>query len=97
MRDTGHLYLDRHGEITLNLFGRLAGTLGNHLDARRHRIGIRFDVETGKAHYARTEEKQRHQDHQHPLLEGKCDNPVHSLLAARSMNKLPLVTTDSVD
>src|SRR5258708_12497348 len=97
MRGGGHLYLDGNGEITLHLLGRLAGTLGNRLDARRHWIGIGFDVETGKAHDARTEKKQCHQDHEHPLLEGKCDNPVHSLLTARSMNKLPLVTTDSVD
>src|SRR5271166_1913219 len=95
VRDAGHLNLDRNGEITLYLFGRLAGTLGDKLDAWRHWIGIGFDVEVHKTDNARTEEKHHYDDHEHPLLQCKCDDAVQLRFVLSEILFSPLIRSVS--
>src|SRR5579883_2397198 len=96
-----HLDFDRDRDIALDLLGGLARALGHDIDERRHRIGIGLDVEPEKAYDARAEEKEQQDHHQDTLSQRKGDDGVHrrsrvsgySPCAARSMKRLPLVTT----
>src|SRR5260221_10416552 len=106
MRDTGHLDLDRDGDVALDLLGRLTRALGDDVDQRRHRIGLGFDGGLAEAADPGAEQKHQQDDHEDPLSQGECHDLVHgslprrcragqSPLAARSMNSVPLVTTFS--
>src|SRR5262249_8020926 len=93
--DASHLNFDRDGDVALDLFGRLPCTLRDHVYQRWYRIGVGLDVELDEAHNPSSENQQQQQHDQDALAQGEGDERIHiqSDRAARSMNKVPLVTT----
>src|SRR5262249_5905055 len=103
MLQRGKLRLDRDGDVALDLFGRQAGTLRDHIHHRRRGIGIGLDIEFAERDDAADENDHEQRHHQDSMPERKGDDPVHGVVfaaasapdATRSMNRLPLVTTRS--
>ncbi|MGY4297252.1 hypothetical protein ACVWXN_005347 [Bradyrhizobium sp. i1.4.4] len=103
---TRDLGLDWNRDVALDLFRRQARALRHDVDHRRRRIGIGLDVELVERDQAADQHGEEHPDHQEAPVDGKGDETIHSGLqfswvvdqlpdAARSMNRLPLVTTCS--
>ena len=73
----GHLDLDRHGDVALDLLRRLAGILGDDVDQRRHRVGIGLDVERLVGEQAADHQRDAEDDHEDALLQGGGDDGMH--------------------
>ena len=97
VRDAGHLHFDRNRDVALDLLGRLAARLRHDVDERRHRVRVGLDVERREARGAGAEHEHEQRGHEHALSQGEGDQRVHrqSCRAARSMKRLPRVTTRS--
>src|SRR5262252_10429548 len=101
-----HVHFDRYRDVALDLFGRQARTLRDHIHHRRRGIRIGLDVELAERDDPAEEDHHEQQHHRDALLERKGDDPVHDVAfnpratiyvpdATRSMKRLPLVTTRS--
>ncbi len=99
-RDLG---LDRDRDVALDLLRRQSRALRHDVDHRRGRIGVGLDVELVERDQSADQHGGEHADHQEPPVDGKGNETIHSGLqflgvvdqlpdAARSMNRLPLVT-----
>ena len=63
MLDAGELDFQRNRDVALDFLGRLAGPLRHHIDERRYRIRIGFDVEIGETDAAgREDRREKHED-----------------------------------
>src|ERR1700730_13451314 len=95
--DAGHLNFQRNGDVALDLLGRLAGALRDHIDEGRYRIRIGLDVKGEKARKTGPQRHDQHDDDQHPLTEGETDDGVHVEpgTATWSMKRPPFVTMRS--
>src|SRR5581483_171212 len=77
VRNSGHLDLDRDGDVALDLLGGLARALRDDVNERGNGVGIRLDVELREKREA-TDEDQRQQDRQKDaLLQRECNDRVH--------------------
>ena len=75
--DACHLYLERDRDVSLDFFGRLARALRDHIDQRRHRVGIGFDIEFEKTGDPGNQYHHQHRDHQHALTQCERYDRVH--------------------
>jgi hypothetical protein len=64
---------ERHGDKTLDLFGRTARHLGGHLDLHVGHIGKRIDRQAHGGATAKTQQNNRHHQHQQALGQGGTD------------------------
>ncbi len=77
VRDAGERHLQGNGDVALDLVGRLARVLGDHVDERRDRIRVGLDVELRVGAVADAEHHDEQQHHQHALAQREGDQGVH--------------------
>ncbi len=73
----GHLDFEGNRDVAFDLLGRLAGALGDDVDQRRHRIGIRLDIQRQEAGEPRAQHHHQQHDDQHALTQREGDDGVH--------------------
>src|SRR5262249_27026431 len=71
-----HVHLDRNGNVTLDLFRRLAGVLRDDIDERRDRSGIGFDVQGGKGTASGGHHQNKKRQHECAHAQRKGDDSV---------------------
>ena len=77
IRDTGHLDLERYGDVALDLLGRLSRALGDDVHQRGHRIGVGLDVQHLEAGHAGGQHHHQQHHDQNALPQREGDDRVH--------------------
>ena len=77
VRDAGHLDLNRNGHVAFHFLGRGTGVLDDDIDQRRHRIGVRLDVQFHESDGAGGENREQQKQHEIALPQRGDDESVH--------------------
>jgi hypothetical protein len=80
--NAGHLNLDWHGDLALNLFGTATWPLGDDLDVVVGNVGIGFNGQSAKSYDAPPSQQENAAQHQPTAFEGKIDKSANHLLVS---------------